>query len=276
MNALEEPYRSRAIPPGSARYWSWQFAAHEARSPLLGLYALAAEWRALTDAAVDMRVAALKLEWWREEIRRLAAGAPLHPITQFIAGMPRAAAADLGRLDAAVEAASLQVSGVPLERAAELERHAAALLGIPLEVAAALCGPLSDPAAVRAGAAALATAEYLARALRDYGREARAGRVLFPVDALLAAGIANDDLAASPPPPPLARYLDGLRAQAAGCFDLAAGALPRADRPLLRHHAVLAVLGGKHLNDGPVPKAGFYFADLHGAWRAARRAAAAR
>ena len=47
LRPLEEPYRSRAVPPGSARYWSWLFAARESREPLLGIYALLAEWRAL-------------------------------------------------------------------------------------------------------------------------------------------------------------------------------------------------------------------------------------
>jgi hypothetical protein len=43
------PIALRAVPPGTARYWSWLFAARVARDPLLGIYALAAEWQALMD-----------------------------------------------------------------------------------------------------------------------------------------------------------------------------------------------------------------------------------
>ena len=48
---LEESYRARAVPAGSPRYFSWLFAAPPMRDPLLGIYALLAEWRALLDPA---------------------------------------------------------------------------------------------------------------------------------------------------------------------------------------------------------------------------------
>jgi phytoene synthase len=73
------------------RYWSWLFAAPSAREPLLALYALTAEWRALTDPASEVSAAQIKLTWWHDEVERLIAGAPLHPITCHIAALPHAA-----------------------------------------------------------------------------------------------------------------------------------------------------------------------------------------
>lgn len=277
LKPLEEPYRSRAVPPGSARYWSWLFAADRAREPLRGIYALVAEWRALLDPGMEAGVAQLKLHWWRDEIRRLASGAPLHPITRHLAEMPNAASADVGRLDAAVEAAAAELAGVPLERAEELGAHADALYGVPLLVAARLGAPHGDSAGARASIAALAAAEYLARALHAYRREAQAGRMVFAVDELLAAGIDNDDLIAAVPPPHLAAYLDALRRRAADYFTTSARALDAADRPALRHLAVLASLGVKHLQQRRSPSgADFRIADLYNAWNAARLAAAGR
>jgi phytoene synthase len=259
------------------RYWSWLFAAPAAREPLLGMYALGAEWRALSDPGTDPGVAQVKLAWWREEIRRLCAGAPAHPITRHVAALPRAADADFARLEATVDAAAAEVAGVPVERAADLEPHAAALHGIPLEVAARLAGPCCDWGAVQACTAAVATADYLTRAHGDHRREARRGRIAFPVDELLAAGIGNDDLAADAPSPPLAHYLDGVRRRAAGFFGVAAGALDPGDRPALRHLAVITRLGSRHLAaGGGASGADFRFADLYNAWSAARRAAAGR
>ncbi len=91
---------------------------------------------------------------------------------------------------------------------------------------------------------ALAVAEYLARGRsRDYRRAARAGRVPFAVDELLAAGIDNADLA------PISRrrtskiYLEQLRERAAHRYELAALALPRAQPAQQRHLLVLAALG---------------------------------
>ena len=132
---------------------------------------------------------------------------------------------------AAVDAAAAQVGGVPLERGADLEPQSQALWGGPLALAVAAAPPTfpMSRAARRNCTAALAAADYLSQAIRGYRREARAGRVPFAVDELLAAGIDNDDLAADPPPPHLQSYLDGLREP--GCAvlrDRRAGAAARA------------------------------------------------
>jgi len=118
----------------------------------------------------------------------------------------------------------------------------------------------------------LAAADYLSKALRDYRRDARAGRVPFAIDELLAAGVDNADLAADTPPAPLRDYLDHVRARAAGYFDTAAKSLPRTERFRHRHLLVLAALGLQHLNRGaPTPSRG-PFKDMLLAWRAARHA----
>jgi phytoene synthase len=275
LRPLEEPYRSRALPAGTARHWSWLFAAQGSREPLLGIYALLAEWRALMDPSTEAAVAHLKLAWWLEEMQRLAAGSPVHPISRYLGALPRAAAADFAPLQRAVEAAALQIAGAPLEHGEELSAHSEALRGGPLMVAARLAGePHEAAAGLRGCIAALASAEYLAGAIADYRREARAGRVVFPVDELLESGIENADLAAAIAPDHLQSYLDGVRRRAAECFAAAADALPRETRAPLRHLLVLAALGAKHLNSRRAPAdANFRLQDLYLAWSTARGAA---
>jgi phytoene synthase len=264
------------VPAGSVRYWSWLFAAPEAREPLLGIYALLTEWRALMNPGTERGVAQIKLVWWGEEMSRMAAGAPRHPITRHLAALPRASSTDFTPLTRSIEAAGAQIAGVPLEQAGELESHADALYGVPLVVAALLGGAGAD-GTLRHCIAPLAAAQYLAAAIAEYGREARAGRVPFPVDDLLAADIDNEDLLAPEAPPRLRTYLDRLRRKAAAYFSSAAAALAPDERPRLRHMAVLATLGAKHLNDrGSRSGADFRLADLYNAWNAARRSAAGR
>src|ERR1700736_6574365 len=114
LKTLDESYRARAIPSGSARYWSWLFAAAAARAPLLGIYALLAEWTALLDPATEHSAARIKLEWWQEEIRRLAAGVPVHPIGTYLASMPRASEVDFTPLALSIDAAVTETNGAPL------------------------------------------------------------------------------------------------------------------------------------------------------------------
>ena len=271
LKPLDASYQTRAVPPGTVRYWSWLFAASEARAPLLGVFALGAEWQALMDPATESTVARLKLAWWAEEMQRLNAGRAVHPISAYLASLPRAASVGFAPLLAAVEAAAVQVSGVPLESGADLEPQSRALWGEPLTLASQLAGEVPDAAALRRCTGALAAAEYLSRAARDYRSEARAGRTAFAVDELMTAGVDNADLLATSAPPHLEAYLRHLRERAAGYFESAAQALPRAQRAPQRHLLVLAALGRARLQER-APGGGRRFKDMLLAWTTARRA----
>ncbi len=269
---LDSSYRARAIPLGSVRYWSWLFASAAARPPLLGIFALLAEWQALTDPGTEASAGRMKLAWWQEEIHRLIAGTPVHPIAVYLASLPRAGEVDFGPLAVAVEASVAECSGVPLERGAELEAHASALRALPLEVASRLTAADADAGGLQNCLRALAVADYLARTTRDYRREARLGRVLFAVDELLAAGVDNADLCADPPPENLANYLQQLRARAARSYETAAQALPADCRSQHRHLLISAALGLKHLQRRTSTLESPRVQDMLLAWVTARRA----
>lgn len=261
------------MPAGSPRYWSWLFAAPALRAPLLGVYALLGEWRALIDPAGELAAAYLKLAWWREEIERLGRAAPVHPIGRYLASLPRASEVDFTPLAKTLEATAQQIGGAPLERGADLEAHASALWAGPLAVAANFADepPSGAAEAVRRSESALATALYIDDAISSYRRAARFGRVVFPVDELLAASVENADLCAAEAPVHLQSYLEELRRRALRYYSRASEALPRSEHRSLRHLLVLAAIGARQASrprGGPLP-----LRDLYLAWSTARRAA---
>jgi len=272
LKTLDATYRARAIALGSVRYWSWLFASSSARAPLLGVYALLAEWNALMDPGTEASASRIKLAWWQEEIQRLIARAPVHPICVYLASLPRAGEVDFRPLSLAVDASLTELSGVPLERTAELEPHACALRSGPLEVASRLAADGADEVGLGNCLRALAVADYLARAIRDYRRQARLGRVPFAVEELLAAGLDNADLCADQPPAKLEAYLEQKRALAARSYESAALALPAACRPRQRHLLILAALGLKHLQRRTSTLESARLQDMLLAWSTARRA----
>jgi phytoene synthase len=268
------------VPKGSTRYWSWLFAARPAQGPLLGVYALQAEWRALMDPATDASVAEIKFSWWREEILRLRHGVPVHPISRYLAQWPRTKSPVLEQLTASIDAALMQIARVPLERNFELAPHADRLYGVPLRVAAELAGwdTAGDgpgASAVRRCTAALAVGDYLTRAIGEYRRDLGVGRIAFPIDDLLEARIENGDLAAATPPPHLQNFLSIRREQTQRSFAQAGDLLTMPERSALRHLAVLAALGARRVTAQASAGADFRFTDLYNAWNAARRAGAA-
>jgi phytoene synthase len=272
--ALNAAFAARAIPSGSARHWSYVFAAAPLRPALLGVFALLGEWQALLDPATERTVAQLKLAWWHDEMRRLVGGTAVHPISLYLASQPAAAATHFALLQTAVEAALLELSGVPLEVGAQLGPHSAALIGGPLRAASLIAGTRTDQSALDQGTQALAIAQYLARALRDYRREATSGRVPFAVDELLQAGVENADLLAPMPPPHLQAYLESLRRRADDHYAFVLCSTPPAARPPLRHLLVLAALGRKHLPGARDNSGSAALKDMLLAWRTARRAVA--
>jgi len=272
LKALDATYRARAIPIGSVRYWSWLFAHQAARAPLLGVYALLAEWNALTDPATEPSAGRMKLAWWQDEIQRLIARVPVHPICVYLMSLPRAGEVDFTPFSQAVDASVAELSGVPLERSAELEPHAYALRAAPLTLASRLASGGVDEIKLGNCLRALAMADYLARMTRDYRRDARLGRVPFAVDELLAAEIDNADLCADQPPPKLEAYLAQQRAIAAQSYRIAAGALPAVCRSRERHLLVLAALGLKHLQRRAASLESVRVQDMLLAWSTARRA----
>jgi phytoene synthase len=272
VKPLDAAFASRAIPPGSARHWSYVFAPAPLRAPLLGIFALLAEWQALLDPATERGVAQLKLAWWHDEMLRLASGSAVHPISLYLAAQPHAAGSHFAMLTAAVEAASLEISGAPLESAAQVAPHCVALIAGPLRVASLIAAAPPGEPALQHCTQALAVAQYLARTLRDYRREAGSGRVPFAVDELLQAGVENADLLAPHPPPHLQAYLDQLRSRAAAHYARVLSDTPRADRPLLRHVLVLAAIGNRRLSAAPGGSAWAALGDMLLAWRTARQA----
>jgi phytoene synthase len=239
---------------------------------LLGIYALLAEWNALMDPAAEPAAVRIKLAWWREEIQRLIARAPVHPIDVYLSALPRAGEIDFGPLAQAIDAVIAEGDGAPLEHSGDLEPHAAALRAAPLMVASRLAAAGLDEDSLQKCARELAVGDFLARSVRDYRREARAGRVLFAVDELLAAGIENEDLCAEQPPPRLERYLQGLRSRADMNYAAVLSAPASGNRAPLRHLSVLAALGRKHLALPSTAVESPRLQDMLLAWMTARRA----
>ncbi len=272
QKTLDASYRAHAVPFGSARYWSWLFAAVEARAPLLGIYALLAEWSALMDPASPRDPAAVKLSWWQEEMRRLIAGTPVHPIGAYLRSLPRAAAVDFTPLLRAVEASVAEANGAPLEHGRELEPHVWALRADPLALASRLAADDVDEASLTACVRSLAVADYLSQSVGSYRRAMRFGHVAFPIDELVAAGIDNDDLAAADPPAHLSAYLERVRLQALQRYALTAQVLPRERRAQQRHLLVLAALGLRRLNKAAPSLMNQAMQDMLLAWKTARRA----
>jgi phytoene synthase len=76
--------QNKAARSGSSFYYSFLFLPAAQKSAITALYAFCREVDDVVDECSDPAVARQKLQWWRDEIGRLFAGNPQHPVTQAL------------------------------------------------------------------------------------------------------------------------------------------------------------------------------------------------
>ena len=97
-----EHLRAQVAPPGSNLYYSLLFTSPERHRALCALAAWQQEARRLAFVPRDRSTALARIEWWREEVPRLLAGAPRHPISialsESAGASMESAGASMGRM----------------------------------------------------------------------------------------------------------------------------------------------------------------------------------
>lgn len=80
----EEYCQNKAAQSGSSFYYSFRFLPQPKRDAIIALYAYCREVDDVVDECKDVDVAKKKLDWWRDEVEKLFAGNPTHPVTKAL------------------------------------------------------------------------------------------------------------------------------------------------------------------------------------------------
>lgn len=259
------------------RFLAWLYST-PTQQPVLGaLCGIEREIAASVRPGIDHHVAHTRLEWWRAECDRCAAGHPSHPLTRELRtrvellapGAPASAA--LAGLEGLVDAAVWDLAGATFERREELAAYCR-------RWASAMLEPLGLP-----GWSALGSALREIELLGDLARDARAGRLRVPLDELGRSGIAPTALAEPPWPAQLAALLRARHQELRGQLAAAVTALRAEDQQSARGLLVWTALAWqastraeRALPHPPPASMASAAAANWRAWRAARAAAAGR
>jgi phytoene synthase len=237
----QSPQR-RGTPAGSMRYFAVLFAAEHARPLLHAFYALESELRE-TVASANHDIAHTRLQWWREELDRLAAGKPRHPVTMTLAGARLPGSAGLGGLRDLAEAAALDLACYRYADWSELEGYCRRAGGaLQLAIAATLAAPEPLVGREREFALRLGAAVRQTEILRDFALDLSRGRLYLPRPALAEAGLDASEVAARLEDPALGSVLAAWRARVAAELDALRGLLDTQQRRRHTHGLVLAAL----------------------------------
>jgi 15-cis-phytoene synthase len=261
------------------RFLAWLYSTRSQQPVMAALCGIEREIGASVRPGVDHHVAHTRLEWWRAECERCAAGNPAHPLTrELLTHLQDAAPAAqtgsaLAGLSGLVDTATWDLAGATFEQRAELTaycRRWAAAMVIPVAPAAA---DSSD------WGAALRELELLGNLARD----AKSGRLRVPLDELEQATVAPQTLATPPWPLGLVAILRGrhqtLRRQLAAAVANLSPESQQSARGLLVWTALASqasLRAERALPHPPVESVVSAAAANWRAWRAARAASCGR
>jgi 15-cis-phytoene synthase len=263
--------------PQTPRFFAWLYCARLQQPVIAALCGIEREVGASLRPGVDHQVAHTRLEWWREECARCAAGHPVHPLTRelriHLERLESAARVNsiLGGLSGLVDAASWDLASAPFERRAQLTAYCRGW-------AAAMVTPLGAAEVDWTDfGAALCELELLGHLARD----ARRGRVRIALDELDRSQVAPQALATPPWPQGLATILrarhQALRRELAAVIAALAPATQQSARGLLVWAAIAwqaSQRAQRALPRAPAASIASAAAANWRAWRAARAAAA--
>lgn len=247
---------------GSSFYYSFLFLPAPRRRAIVALYAFCREVDDIVDGdpmqqatadAPDGELAHVRLAWWRQELARLYAGQPTHPVTQALAphvpefGLPQE------DLQAILDGMEMDLRQSRYLDFAGLRQYCHRVAGVVGLLSARIFG-CTQPGTLDY-AARLGLALQLINIIRDVGEDARNGRIYLPMEDLQRFEVPAADLMQ-------ARYSDHYRAlmqfqaeRARTIYREALALLPAEDRRAQRAGLIMGAIYATLLDE--IEAAGF-------------------
>lgn len=236
----DEYCQQKAAASGSSFYYSFLFLPGGRRRAITALYAFCREVDDVVDECHDPQIAATKLAWWRQELARLYAGHPEHPVTQALQPL-------LAEFNLAQEQLLEIIDGMEmdLQQTRYLDFTAlslycyrvASVVGL---LAAEIFG--TTDRRTQKYAHDLGTAFQLTNIIRDVGEDARRGRVYLPIDELQRFDVSVADILAGRQTDNFRRLMEFQIERAETYYAQAMNALPASDRKAQRPGLVMAAI----------------------------------
>jgi phytoene synthase len=250
--------------PLSPRYFALLYSPPERRSALEAVLGIEREVFESLRPGLDHHIAHTRLQWWREECERTAAGRPVHPLTRGL--LESAPGSRPVNLQGIVDVAVWDLASATFETGRELDAYRE-------RWAAAMMEPLGAPVPL---GAAIREIELLA----NLGRDARRGRIRLPLDELERVTATPGVLVEDPWPEAVIALVRSRHASARAELARAIRSLEGGQRRQLRGILVWAALvdrsmdrNARALPDRRSPRRVDGMADTWLAWRTARKAA---
>ena len=191
----DEYCQQKAVASGSSFYYSFLFLPPERRRAITALYAYCREVDDVVDECTDEGVARTKLAWWRDEVGKLYAGHPQHPVTQALAPVIQQHNIQQAHMLELLDGMAMDLEYNRYPDYETLQTYCHRVAGVVGLMSASVFG-YSEKQTLEY-ATELGLAFQLTNIIRDVGEDARRNRIYLPLDELKQFGVDEADIQAA-------------------------------------------------------------------------------
>ena len=223
---------------GSSFTLSFRLLPAPRRRAMTALYAFCRAVDDVVDDITDPVPAYTVLAWWRDEIGRLYAGTPRHPVTQALQPAVRDYGLPREHFDAVIDGMAMDLQHAGFADFESLKLYCHRVAGVVGLLSARIFG--YTDAATETYADRLGLALQLTNIIRDVGEDAMRGRIYLPADEMRAHGVLHDDVLARRETPAFLGLMEAQVTRARAAYSDALAALPACDRRAQRPGLMMA------------------------------------
>ena len=236
----DEYCQQKAAASGSSFYNSFRFLPPNRRRAITALYAYCREVDDVVDECSDAQIAATKLAWWRQELDRLYAVQPEHPVTRAL--QPVLAEFNLPQelLLEIIDGMAMDLQQTRYADFTALSLYCYRVASVVGLLAAEIFGYTERQ--TQKYAHDLGMAFQLTNIIRDVGEDARRGRIYLPLDELQRFEVPVDDILNARQTDNFRRLMEFQIERAEHYYAQAMSELPAVDRKAQRPGLVMAAI----------------------------------
>lgn len=234
----QEYCQDKAAKSGSSFYYSFLFLPAEKRAAITALYALCREVDDVADECHDPHLARTKLAWWRDELARLYAGTPNHPVTRALLPALETYALPREAFEEIIDGMEMDLDHDRYADFNSLKLYCHRVAGVVGELSARIFGFRAH--GTLDYAQTLGLAFQLTNIIRDVGEDARRGRIYLPQDELRQFGVRESDIVGARSTPEFIELMRFQTARARELYTQALGRLAPEDRATQKPGLVMA------------------------------------
>lgn len=220
--------QEKAAKSGSSFYYSFMFLPKQKREAITALYAFCREVDDVVDESTELKVAQVKLAWWKDEVRNLYLKKPIHPVTKALEPVIQQFQLDEEHFHEIIDGMEMDLNFNRYEDFKQLQLYCYRVASVVGILSAQIFG--FENRKTLKFAHDLGMAFQLTNIIRDVGEDARRNRIYLPLDELAKFNVTEDDILKSRESDAVKRLLDAQIERAEMYYDKALNELPAEDK----------------------------------------------